>query len=141
MLGFRNYCDVYNLLGVVEVMEKFEGFTSEGIIDFYKHIIQLKPVKNYYLHGVWIIKTFRGKPKRKTSKKVFSPSGYYTDIIPYTGAGAAGYDCIVEKVYFHLLYFNINKQKNINKRGLYLRGICSEDNRSGGTRIMFRKGN
>jgi len=122
------------------IIKKFEGFPIEGIMEFYDHILSYNPIKNYYLEYIWIHKTFRGKPKRWTNRKIFYGSlGYQTEKIPYTGAGAAGYDCIVEKVYFNLLYFNINHKKSIQKRGLYLRGICSEDNRSGGTHTIFKR--
>jgi len=124
-----------------DTIKKFEGFPVEGIMEFYDHILSYKPIKNYYLEYIWINKTFRGKHKRWTEYTEFDPYSYekIKCKIPYTGAGAAGYDCIVEKVYFNLLYFNINHKKSIQKRGLYLRGICSEDNRSGGTHTIFKR--
>ena len=111
---------------------EFSDFTNEGISDFYRHIIQLSPNKNFYLSDIYIIKTFRGKPKRK----IIDVRG---DIIPFTGAGACGYDSVVEKIYFTLFYKNINWKKSFTKRGLYIRGIVASDDRTGGYKIKWRK--
>lgn len=124
------------------MINKFEGFPVEGITDFYDHILSYKPIKNYYLEYIWIINTYRGKPKRWTEYSEWDD--YQNKMvkrkIPFTGTCAAGFDSIVEKVFLNLTYFNINHKKHIQKRGLYLRGVCSEDNRTGGTKTMFRRG-
>jgi len=121
-------------------MREFEGFAIEGIKDFYDHIISLSPVRNYYLHNIVILKTFYGKPKRKieVEKVDYYDNKIHLETLPYTGAGACGYDSIVEKVYFSLHYLNINWEKSIYKKGLYKRGICSEKNRSGGYNIKWK---
>lgn len=111
---------------------EFSDFTNEGISDFYRHIIQLSPIRYFYLSDIYIYKTFRGKPKRKTF-------GSWGNAIPFTGAGACGYDSVVEKVYFSLLYRNINYKISFNKKGLYIRGIVASDDRTGGYKIIWRK--
>ena len=123
------------------MMLEFEKFPIEGIKDFYDHIISLKPIRNYYLHRITIIKTFYGKSKKKIEVEMVNPYTYetYKEKIPFTGAGACGYSAIVEKVYFSLHYLNINWEKSITKRGLYVRGVCSLDNRTGGFNIKWKK--
>lgn len=118
----------------------FENFTIEGVKEFYEHIINSAPIKHFYLKSIHIIKTYKGKPKRKMKYKEHHLNGEsYESIIPYTGAGACGYGCIVEKVYFRLYYRNINYSKSLCKKGLYLRGLVSSNSRTGGTIIKWKK--
>ncbi|GAG23061.1 unnamed protein product, partial [marine sediment metagenome] len=46
----------------------------------------------------------------------------------WTGAGACGYHCIVEKVHFRLYYRNISYKHTYFREGLYLRGLVDDDN-------------
>jgi hypothetical protein len=119
--------------------QEFKNFPKAGVLDFYNHIISLSPIKNFYLCSIFIKDTFRGTPKRRMIYKEYDNNGepYMTETL-FTGAGACGYGSIVEKVHFTVGYRNINHKKYISRTGLYIRGCCGEDSRTGGYKIIWR---
>ena len=134
------------MIEVTAKPQRFDDFPIEGITDFYHHIIRQRPVKNYYLDYIHIIRTYRGKPRRRFIEEEIVGTSY-NSLVPYqtiktkvlwTGAGACGYSCIVEKVYFRLSYRNINYKKRMTREGLYLRGLVNNTNRTGGMNIRWR---
>ncbi|MDI6760483.1 MAG: hypothetical protein QMD05_06620, partial [Candidatus Brocadiaceae bacterium] len=74
-------------------------------------------------------RTHRGAPKKKM---IFQNEWGRDESIPYTGAGACGWECIVERVLFRASYTNINRRNQLHKVGLYIRGLVGENSRTGG---------
>lgn len=114
----------------------FEGFPVEGVSEFYKQMLRLRPVRHFHIHDIWIIRTYRGKPRRRMNCK--DKDGFEASTL-WTGAGACGIRCIVEKVHFRLYYRNISYKHTYFREGLYLRGLVSDDNRTGGAKIIWRR--
>jgi len=123
-------------------MTNFNDFTTEGVQDFYEYILSGNNIiKNYYIWNLTILKTSRGRPKGRVKfREYIDRKGEEQEVfIPFTGAGACGWNSIAERVYFVLHYRNINFKKTFSKKGLYIRGLCSNDgNRTGGIVIKWR---